>query len=96
MVKPSDENTCFYPIMAMLLGLLLFMLGAVATYAWRLEVVPILKGLLALSLLFWGLIALVVAYSEKKARREYVVALDDELGGDENPAPVAEKTPLEA
>lgn len=74
--------------MVILIGCIMFFLGVVAFVAWLPMTFYFLQGIVAFSLLFWGLLAMIVGYSERKARREYQTALDDEDGA---PSPTAEK-----
>lgn len=64
----------------MLLGLIFIALGVVLALIWTTAFVMALKGVLILSLFFWGLIALLVGLSQRKARRSYAAALRDEDG----------------
>lgn len=64
--------------MALPIGILLFILGVVAVWAWWSVLLPFLQGLVAFSLLFWGLIAIIIGYSERKARRECNAAMEDD------------------
>lgn len=62
--------------MAGVFGLVAVVLGLCLAVAWWPLVVGFLKALLALSLLFWGLVAVVVAHSANKARRDYHRAVE--------------------
>lgn len=64
--------------MGLAIGFLLFVLGLAACWGWADATVPFLKGLIAFSLLFWGFIALLLGFSERKAKREFQAALNDE------------------
>lgn len=64
--------------MALAIGFLLFTLGAVTFYGWLPEMVPFLKGLVSFSLLFWGLLALVVGFSERRAKTQFERAVRDD------------------
>lgn len=64
--------------MALAIGFLLFLLGAVAYYAWLPATFYFLQGLAAFSLMFWGLVALLVGYAQRKAKREIARAMHDE------------------
>lgn len=63
--------------MGLAIGFLLFLLGLVAFWGWLPATLPFLEGLVAFSLLFWGFIALLIGYSEHKAKREFTAALRD-------------------
>ena len=67
--------------MALPIGILLFLLGCAALYAWNVEAVLFLKGALPFILLLWGAIAMLVGYSERKARREYQAAINGDTAG---------------
>jgi hypothetical protein len=64
--------------MALAIGFLLFLLGMVTFVGWWPETIPFWKGFTSLSLLFWGLLALIVGYSERKAKREFAKAITDD------------------
>ncbi len=66
----------------MLLGLIFIALGVVLAVIWTTEFLFVLKGVLILSLLFWGVVALLIGLSQRKARRSYAAALRDEPGDD--------------
>ena len=82
--------------MALPIGFLLFILGLVAYWRWLPETFWFLQGLVTASLLFWGMIALLVGYSEYKARRECDAAMHDETAGANGSAKKAEAGPDEA
>ncbi|RYG65139.1 hypothetical protein EON80_17910 [bacterium] len=69
--------------MALAIGFLLFLLGLVTFVGWWPETIPFWKGFTSLSLLFWGLLALIVGYSERKAKREFAKAVNDDSGDSE-------------
>lgn len=71
--------------MGLAIGFLLFLLGLVACWGWADATVPFFKGLVAFSLLFWGFIALLLGYSERKAKSEFQAALGDEKSPAEAP-----------
>jgi hypothetical protein len=64
--------------MALAIGFLLFLLGLVTTIGWWDPNFVFLKGLVSFSLLFWGLLALLMGYSERKAKREFAKAVNDD------------------
>lgn len=64
--------------MALVIGFLLFLLGLVAFWGWLPATLPFLKGLVAFSLLFWGAVAMLLGVSERKAKREFRAALNDQ------------------
>lgn len=66
----------------MLLGLIFIALGVLLAVVWTTEFVVVFKGVLILSLLFWGVVALLIGLSQRKARRSYNAALRDEPGDD--------------
>ncbi len=72
--------------MGLAIGFLLFTLGLVTFWGWLPATLPFLKGLVSFSLLFWGFIALLSGYSERKAKREFAAALRDEKSPDESEA----------
>ena len=63
--------------MALIIGFLLLVMGVVACYAWSVEAVFFLKGLVAFSLLFWGILSVLVGYAGLKSKREVKAALND-------------------
>lgn len=72
--------------MAILIGLILVAIGiSLAVNQWAAFVVT-LQALIALGLLFWGGVAVLIGYSEMKARREY----DQAVQGDSD-QPKAQK-----
>jgi hypothetical protein len=78
--------------MALAIGFLLFLLGMVTFVGWWPETIPFWKGFTSLSLLFWGSLALIVGYSERKAKREFAKAINDNqdvAGAKESESPVA-------
>ncbi len=80
--------------MSLIVGVLLIILGAVALCAWKGAVIIFLKGLVVFSLLFWGLMSLVVGYAGWKAKRQVKIAF---AGGpstaeESAPAPLNEET----
>jgi uncharacterized SAM-binding protein YcdF (DUF218 family) len=64
--------------MALLLAIILLALGLSLAVVWNTAFLIALQGLIPLTLIFFGFIFLVVGYSERKARREYDVAIHDE------------------
>ncbi len=64
--------------MALAIGFLLFVLGIIAFFAWMPGTFYFLQGLTAFSLIFWGFLALLLGYSERKAKREFERAIRDE------------------
>lgn len=64
--------------MAILIGFICIALGvSLAAGQWE-SFLVVLRGVLALSLMFWGLVSVLVGYSEMKARREYTAAVNDD------------------
>jgi hypothetical protein len=63
--------------MALAIGFLLFLLGAVTFIGWLPDTVYFLKGLVSFSLLFWGFLALVIGYSQRQAKRDFERAVRD-------------------
>jgi len=57
--------------MVTLVGVILLALGLSLAVVWQASVVDVLMGVIPLSLIFWGGLALLIGYSEVKARREY-------------------------
>ena len=64
--------------MALAIGFLLFLLGIVTYVAWLPATFYFLQGLTTFSLIFWGFLALLLGYSERKAKREFQRAISDE------------------
>lgn len=64
--------------MALAIGFLLFLLGVITFWAWLPWTFHFLQGFVSLSLIFWGAVALLVAYSERKAKKNFADALKDE------------------
>ncbi len=64
--------------MALALGIVLFLLGAATFYLWLPATLFFLQGLVSFSLLFWGLVALLLGISARKAKRELSRAKHDE------------------
>jgi hypothetical protein len=62
----------------MLIGIILLALGLSLAVVWNAQVLQALQGLLPLGLLFFGVIVLLVGYSERKAAREYKEAISDD------------------
>ena len=63
--------------MALIVGLLLILLGAVALFVWFAELVVFFKGLIVFSLLLWGTLSLLVGYASLKSKRNLKDALAD-------------------
>jgi hypothetical protein len=63
--------------MALPIGLLLFILGIVAVIAWWSAVFPFLQGLVALTLILWGALAILIGISERKAKADFEAAVRD-------------------
>jgi hypothetical protein len=64
--------------MAIITGLILLALGiSLLVVWWSPAFVATLQVMLVLTLLFWGIISVLVGYSEKKAAREYKEAISD-------------------
>ena len=72
--------------MPLIVGLLLIILGAVALYAWFASVLVFLQGLVAFSLLFWGLLSLIVGYASLRAKSQLKAALNDQPAPEETEA----------
>lgn len=70
--------------MTLATGFLLFLLGAVALWAWAPELMPFLKGFVVFSLLFWGACCVVVGLSTLKGRRAWEKSLGDSPSQAEN------------
>jgi hypothetical protein len=64
--------------MALAIGFLMFVLGVVTFVGWLPETFWFLRGLVSFSLLFWGTLASLMAYSERKAKREFAKAVNDD------------------
>lgn len=64
--------------MALAIGILLLVLGTVAFFAWLPATFYFLQGFVAFSLLFWGLLAFLMGFSERKAKSEFERAVRDE------------------
>jgi cytochrome c biogenesis protein CcdA len=63
--------------MGLAIGFSLFVLGLVTFWGWMPATLDFLKGMVAFSLLFWGFVAMLVGFSERKAKREFNAALQD-------------------
>ena len=61
--------------MVIVIGLILIALGISLAVEWSQQFLMALQGLTALSFLVLGLVAVLVGYSEMKARREYNAAV---------------------
>jgi hypothetical protein len=57
--------------MVIIVGFILLALGLSLSVAWWPDVLMVLRGLVPLTFLFWGGVALLVGLSERKARRDY-------------------------
>ena len=81
--------------MALIVGLLLIILGTVALCVWSAQVLVFLQGLVVFSLLFWGLLSLIVGYAGWKSKKQRQLAIaGDGAPSDENPAtPQSDKIP---
>jgi small basic protein len=64
--------------MVMLIGIVLLALGLSLGVMWHEAVEETIKGLAPLALLFFGVIFLLVGYSERKAAREFKEVIHDE------------------
>ncbi|PQV62771.1 hypothetical protein B1R32_12218 [Abditibacterium utsteinense] len=64
--------------MALAIGFLLLLLGIVTFFAWLPITFYFLQGLTTFSLIFWGMLALLLGYSERKAKREFARAVNDQ------------------
>ena len=63
--------------MNLAIGILIFVLGIIALFAWFAELVPFLKGTLVLSLLFWGAAGIVVGLAKTRAKGQRTKARND-------------------
>lgn len=63
--------------MALIVGVLLIIFGAVALWAWWAAVLVFIKGMVVFSLLFWGLLSLIVGLATWKSKRQLKAALND-------------------
>ena len=64
--------------MPILIGLILMALGiSLAVGQWAMFLV-VLRAVVALGCLFWGVVSVLIGYSEMKARREYCEAVRPE------------------
>lgn len=66
----------------MLIGIILLALGLSLAVAWHAAFLLVLKALLALGLLFFGLLFLLIGYSERKAARDFARATGEPLSGE--------------
>jgi hypothetical protein len=64
--------------MVIIVGFIFLALGLSLAVAWWPDVLLVLRGTLPLGLCFAGAIALLVGLSERKARREYKVATQND------------------
>ena len=76
--------------MALIVGLLLIILGTVALCVWSTQVLVFLQGLVVFSLLFWGLLSLIVGYAGWKSKKQLKTAF---AGGPASPDDAAPPTP---
>ena len=72
--------------MVILVGLILLALGLSLVIGQGVSFLIVLRSVLALGLMFWGTIAVLVGYSEMKARHEYKEAVHND-SNDSAPAP---------
>ena len=72
--------------MSLAIGFLLFLLGIVTFIGWLPETFYFLKGMVSFSLLLWGLLALLMGVSERRAKRQFEKTLGDETPGETVPA----------
>ena len=63
--------------MALIVGVLLIILGAVALVAWWTQVLIFIQGMVVFYLLFWGLMSLIVGLAGWKSKRQLKAALSD-------------------
>jgi len=64
--------------MVSLIGIILLALGLSLAVVWKTSVMDVLMGVIPLSLIVWDALALLIGYSEVKARREYRKAVSEE------------------
>lgn len=69
--------------MNLVIGILLFGLGLITLVAWFGEMVPFFKGVITLSLLFWGAVALAVGIAQRKSRTQLARAKRDQPSSEE-------------
>lgn len=72
--------------MVIVVGIILLALGICLAVAWLPQFLMALQGIVALTLLAWGCIAILVGYSEMKARREYSAAIRENESLSREPA----------
>ncbi len=76
--------------MVLVVGLVFLLSGAVlAAWNWA-EFWPVLRGCLILSLFFWGAIFFVVGFSERRARKHYRDATQNDGALDSTESKAAE------
>ena len=76
--------------MVTLIGIILLALGVSLAVVWQAPFLTVLMGLIPLTLIFWGVVVLLIGYAEIKARREYRDAVND---SDFEAAPTANARP---
>ena len=76
--------------MVTLIGIILLALGVSLAVVWRTPFLDVLMGLIPLTLIFWGVVVVLIGYAEIKARREYRDAVSD---SDFDAAPTANARP---
>lgn len=76
--------------MVTLIGIILLALGVSLAVVWQTPFLTVLMGLIPLTLIFWGVVVVLIGYAEIKARREYREAVSD---SDFDTAPIGNTRP---
>ena len=61
-------------LIAMFVGVVFFLLGVVLTIHWQEDFFRVFRGCVGVTLVFVGLLAVVIGYSEHKATKEFEAA----------------------
>lgn len=77
-------------MIAMIVGFVFLVLGAYLTYRWEMHFWVMFKGCIGITLMFVGLLGIIIGYSEYKATKEFQAAT---TGGSEPPTPPSPPTP---
>lgn len=70
--------------MNLVIGIVIFILGLAALFAWFADLVPFFKGLLVCSLLLWGIVGIVVGLAQRRAKNHLSRAANDQPSEEES------------
>jgi hypothetical protein len=86
MVKPKRFvlQTTALISMTSAIGFVLFALGVLAAFVWGAELVPFFKGVVTLTLLFLGLMCLIIGLGTRKSKKDFAKAINDKPSAAEN------------